>query len=209
MISDFNSNRCKIPVPNTLACREELFPTAVAERLLVNVWRWGLKLLPKVKIHWQHIQSLTQTLAKIPCLTYPCDTPSLTAILCHVTITWWEAIIITVCSKSCWSFSYNYVIGFEKRAHFAQIINFRYGLKLLLISCYTNLKLQTCVSHEQKQLQTPNKVQLEAYWLLFILCDNPKIKVLLQVGPFLKSYHIYLRWVFSRYVPIKRVIAYM
>ncbi len=29
----------------------------------------------------------------------------LTAILCHVTITWWEAII-TVYSKRCWSFSY-------------------------------------------------------------------------------------------------------
>ncbi len=106
MISDRNSDRCKFPMPNTFACSEELFPTAVAERLLVNVWRWGLKLLPKTKVRWQHFQSLTQTLAKILCLTYPCDTPSLTAILCHVTITWWEAIIITVCSKSCWSFSY-------------------------------------------------------------------------------------------------------
>ncbi len=50
----------------------------------------------------------------------------------------------------------------------------------------TNLKLQTCVSHEQKQLQTPNKVQLEASLLtaFFVPCDNPKIKVLLQVGPF-------------------------
>ncbi len=93
-------------MPNTFVCREELFPTVVAERLLVNVWCWGLKLLPKTKIRWQHFPSLTQTLAKISCLTYPCDTPSLTAILCHVTITWWEAIIITVCSKSCWSFSY-------------------------------------------------------------------------------------------------------
>ncbi len=106
MISDLNTDRCKILVPNTFACREELFPTAVAEPLLVNVWHWGLKLLPRTKIRWQHFQSLTQMLAKIPCLTYPCDTASLTAILCHVTITWWEAIIITVCSKSCWSFSY-------------------------------------------------------------------------------------------------------
>ncbi len=49
MISDLNSDRCKFEVShaNTLACREELFPTAVAERLLVNVWRWGLKLLCK------------------------------------------------------------------------------------------------------------------------------------------------------------------
>ncbi len=50
MISDLSSDRCKIPVPNTFACRKELFPTAVAERLLVNVLRWGLKLLPKTKI---------------------------------------------------------------------------------------------------------------------------------------------------------------
>ncbi len=106
MISDLSSDRCKFPMPNTFVCCEELFPTAMAERLLVNVWHWGLKLLPKTKIRWQHFQSLTQTLAKILCLMYPCDTPSLTAILCHVTITWWEAIIITLCSKSCWSFSY-------------------------------------------------------------------------------------------------------
>ncbi len=50
VISDHNSDRCKFPMPNTFACREELFPTAVAERLLVNVWRWGLKILPKTKI---------------------------------------------------------------------------------------------------------------------------------------------------------------
>ncbi len=50
MISDHNSDRCKFPMPNTFAGREELFPTAVAERLLVNVWRWGFKLLPKTKI---------------------------------------------------------------------------------------------------------------------------------------------------------------
>ncbi len=106
MISDLSSDRCKFAMPNTFACREELFPTAVAERLQVNVWRWVLKLLPKTKIRWQHFQSLTQMLANILCLTYPCDTPSLTAILCHVTITWWETIIMTVCSKSCWSFSY-------------------------------------------------------------------------------------------------------
>ncbi len=54
----------------------------------------------------------------------------------------------------------------------------------------TNLKLQTCVSHEQKQLQTLNKVNWKLTDCSFVLCDNPKIKVLLQVGPFLKSYHI-------------------
>ncbi len=50
VISDLSSDRCKFLMPNTFACRDELFPTAVAERLLVNVWRWGLKLLPKTKI---------------------------------------------------------------------------------------------------------------------------------------------------------------
>ncbi len=39
-------------MPNTLACREELFPTTVAELLLVNVWCWGLELLYKCYIAW-------------------------------------------------------------------------------------------------------------------------------------------------------------
>ncbi len=38
------------------------------------------------------------------------------------------------------------------------------------------------------------KLQTKCNWKLtdcsFLLCENPKIKVLLQVGPFLKSYHI-------------------
>ncbi len=46
VISDHNLDICKFPMPNTFASCEELFPTAVAERLLVNIWRWGLKLLP-------------------------------------------------------------------------------------------------------------------------------------------------------------------
>ncbi len=70
-----------------------------------------------------------------------------------------------------------YVIGFEKRAHFAQSINFRYGLN----SCSSHI---TCVSHEQKQLQTPNKVQLEAYWLLFCTVWQPQHQGSAPSGPF-------------------------
>ncbi len=52
-------------MPNPTAGREELFLTAVAERLLVNVWHWDFKLLPKTKIRWQHFQTLAQMLAEI------------------------------------------------------------------------------------------------------------------------------------------------
>ncbi len=58
-----------------------------------------------------------------------------------------------------------FVIGFEKRAHFAQSFNLCYGLKSHAHTCIhcisnTNLKfnMYMYVSQQRKQLQTQNKV---------------------------------------------------
>ncbi len=58
--------------------------------------------------------------------------------------------------------TYLYVLGFEKRAHFTQNYNFRYGLKqscMHIIIQAIQISIQKRISQQWKQLQTQNKVQ--------------------------------------------------
>ncbi len=89
---DLNSGRRDFPMPNTTACCDELFCAAPIETLLVKAQPRCWKLLTVVKAWRQRYQSLTPISVEIPCLMLSSDihVASITNILCHVTVTWWN-----------------------------------------------------------------------------------------------------------------------